>query len=519
MAMISCKDCGQQISDRAVNCPHCGAPTAEAPAPAPRAPRTLYRVLIALVVLGCVASATWLLLPNKSRDQLIGMLRKNWDHASPGSAAARVSPVGKVSPAEDQARPIPIAAPAPVYQTTAEQLAQDYNANGVATQTRLGNRRIRVSGNIAAIDEDASGHPVVKLWTTPNSSADLSLNDDQRTAAAELVKGQAINIECDKMQHRAALLGGSGCALVVVDAGENSAYLAVALSAVEGTAPVYIVGPLPKSLCETRAAHITSLVGLHAKGERVVSKHCAATAQESLPAAGCRLDSSMSTLPDLPAAHLWRYDCAAAPHAAQHRANASTRRSQRRSAPNIAAESELLASDDPGETATVTGSLALPVMDLAVTTPALALPTPGTTAPATSEKAASATSPSRAESTSVAPSDTRGASVPASSTDIAASTAAPATVTPSDLLTVKAADPGAADRIVSYCSRITSAATNRDAVAAGCRREEAAAWNRFVVQNEFPTLDDSSRRKCSEAPFPDSYVAKEACAKYHLHIN
>jgi hypothetical protein len=40
-----------------------------------------------------------------------------------------------------------------------------------------------------------------------------------------------------------------------------------------------------------------------------------------------------------------------------------------------------------------------------------------------------------------------------------------------------------------------------------------------VLNNEFPTLDDATRRKCNEPPFPDSYVAKESCARYQLHIN
>jgi hypothetical protein len=87
------------------------------------------------------------------------------------------------------------------------------------------------------------------------------------------------------------------------------------------------------------------------------------------------------------------------------------------------------------------------------------------------------------------------------------------------LATVDARDPAAANRIYSYCSNVTAAAANKEAVALGCRREEIAAWNRFAVQNEFPALDDSARQKCSQPPFPDSYVAKEACAKYQLRIN
>jgi hypothetical protein len=52
-----------------------------------------------------------------------------------------------------------------------------------------------------------------------------------------------------------------------------------------------------------------------------------------------------------------------------------------------------------------------------------------------------------------------------------------------------------------------------------CRRREAEAWTRLVVQKEFPALDDATRKKCSEPPFPDTYVAKESCARYELHMN
>jgi hypothetical protein len=84
---------------------------------------------------------------------------------------------------------------------------------------------------------------------------------------------------------------------------------------------------------------------------------------------------------------------------------------------------------------------------------------------------------------------------------------------------VKAADPSAADRIAAYCNKVTASASDQAAVAAGCRHEEVAAWTRLVLNNEYPTLDEATRRKCSESPFPDSYVAKESCAKYVLHVN
>jgi hypothetical protein len=95
---------------------------------------------------------------------------------------------------------------------------------------------------------------------------------------------------------------------------------------------------------------------------------------------------------------------------------------------------------------------------------------------------------------------------------------APTTVA-DDLASVRTKDPDAADRIVSYCNKLTSSATDPTTAAARCRRDEMAAWTRLISQNEFPALDESSRRKCSEPPFPDSYVARESCAKYQLHLD
>ncbi len=88
-----------------------------------------------------------------------------------------------------------------------------------------------------------------------------------------------------------------------------------------------------------------------------------------------------------------------------------------------------------------------------------------------------------------------------------------------DLAPVRTKDPEAAVRIASYCSKITSGAANPATVAMRCRQDEVEAWTRLTVQNEFPTLDETSRRKCNEPPFPDSFVARETCAKYQLHLD
>lgn len=76
---------------------------------------------------------------------------------------------------------------------------------------------------------------------------------------------------------------------------------------------------------------------------------------------------------------------------------------------------------------------------------------------------------------------------------------------------MRARDPQAGERIAKYCA----GAPDESA----CRSNEKAAWTRLVLQNEFPTLDEATRRKCNEPPFPLSYVANEVCARYELHLD
>jgi hypothetical protein len=88
-----------------------------------------------------------------------------------------------------------------------------------------------------------------------------------------------------------------------------------------------------------------------------------------------------------------------------------------------------------------------------------------------------------------------------------------------DLAQVRAVDPLAADHIATYCSKSMVSPNNQDSLVTECRRNEVEAWTRLVLKNEFPTLDDATRKKCNEPPFPDTYLAKERCAQYELHMN
>ncbi len=106
-------------------------------------------------------------------------------------------------------------------------------------------------------------------------------------------------------------LHGSGCALVLVDAGAKPVYLAVSLSGKAGKAPLYIVGPMPRRTCLASSDTIAMQLTSNPRSDRILSKSCAATARESVSLEGCRLSSTMSAIPDLPTAHLWKYDCVA----------------------------------------------------------------------------------------------------------------------------------------------------------------------------------------------------------------
>ena len=87
---------------------------------------------------------------------------------------------------------------------------------------------------------------------------------------------------------------------------------------------------------------------------------------------------------------------------------------------------------------------------------------------------------------------------------------------PYDLASVRATDPQAADHIAAYCAAAVKAIDRRDEIQATCMRNETNAWRRLIVEKEFPSITPGVAQLCAQPPFPDSYVAKEQCAKYEL---
>jgi hypothetical protein len=502
MALIACRECNHEVSDRASRCPRCGAPTSLSAAGKRRLKRTVYTLLTILVVGWAALTTLWLSGRLTSPSQLAGFFRVH-DRGS-ATVVMQAPPVSSTPPSTPQGAD----AQAPsIYQTSIEQLYQDYNANAVATQTRIGDSRVRVAGDVADINQDASGHPILTIAAGPEARAEMVLSETQRAAVAQLSKGDAVDIQCDHMQRIASTPHGSDCTLALINAGTSQVYLAVFLSSSTGNAPAYVIGPMSQGTCLMRQDSLVAQLNANPKSDRVASRNCVATARENIPLSGCHLSTTMSAIPDVPSAHVWKYDCSSTANALSAR---KSNTDKKKAAPRRQS------SDEPGDTEGPTDSVPQSSVVVASATTPAPPPTPAPTpAPALAPTPTSAPtiSPAPAPSTNAIAS---AADLPASPPSAAA---APARAQPDDLGTVRAADPGAADHIASYCNAATASATDRATVAAGCRHAEANAWTRLVLNNEFPALDDAMRARCNEPPFPDSYVAKESCARYQLHIN
>ena len=554
MAIISCGECSHQVSDRAASCPSCGAPVTPAVETKPRGRRVIPKVLITLMALWTLGTLLWLIVPRTATDQLIALAKTPLERLHRGTEqlwttdqvrASAQNQAAHRSAAEDQIQPTdqpssssdrsgpseqassfdqsnpphqvatadgstsvarPPAQPAstlrPVYETTAEQLYRDYSANVVAIQTKIGASLVRLSGSIAEIDLDVTGRPVVKLWTSKDNSAAMTLTEDQRGTAAQLTKGETVEIQCDKIARRGASLEGNDCTLELVDATPRQVNLALVLANNKGTARVYVVGPMSDAACLTSSEGISRL-GINQRGEHVVSKNCTAAARESIPPAGCHLNSSAVNIPGIPTAHLWRYDCSSSAVAGMSAARTKTPASSRGNAAMLAVTNGPAALD--ADTAPESQGSA----------PAPAAPRPSEHRATNIHIASASDSDTGTQEGYIGGSTTL--TLKGGSRD---TTSPGRTVAGSDdLAQVRAVDPQAAEHIATYCSKSIVSPNNQDSLVTECRRNETEAWTRLVLKNEFPTLDDATRKKCNEPPFPDTYFAKERCARYELHMN
>jgi len=517
MAIIACKECAREVSDKAACCPHCGVSITGVPRRKPRRLKAwLYGTSIAGLLAWGALTTFWLMGTIPVPKQLVAFIGTSSSSVRAAKAPEKkIERVALIATAQSAFESQPVSSA--VYRTTAEQLYQDYDANEVAIQSKIGDSPIRVTGSVAEINEDTSGHPVVTLHAGSENRADMLLTDDQRSAAAQLSKEDAVEIQCNKMQRIAARLRGSGCALVVVEAG--TVYLAVSLSGKAGNAPLYIVGPMSRKTCLANSDTIAVQVTSNPRSDRILSKSCAATAREHVSQEGCRLSSTMSAIPDIPTAHVWKYDCTAPAAETRRAAETATSRGTLIRAAAPAAAAAVAASSQPTPaTAIVPSSPDAPApkarQEAASSEAAANLPEPAPIRTAAVVPPAPVLEnnpgPTGGAARAAVNAGDAGSPQPPTPAVVAGSTSTapiPPAAVADDLVPIRTKDPEAADRIVSYCNKITSGATNPTTVAARCRRDE------------FPTLDETSRRKCNEPPFPDSFVARESCAKYQLHLD
>jgi hypothetical protein len=524
MAIIACKECARKVSDKAACCPHCGVRIAGEATRQPRRVKSwLYGTLIGVLLAWAALTTLWLTGTLPVPKQLIGVLGIGSSpvHTFIATGNKTLAPIVHDASASSAVAPQPVNSA--VYRTSVEQLYQDYDANEVAIHAKIGDNPVRIGGTVAEIHEDAD-HPVVTLHTGSDNAADMVLTDDQRPAAAQLAKDDAVEIQCNRMQRMAGRLHGSGCALVLVDAGAKLVYLSVSLAGKTDNAPVYVVGPMSRTACVASSDTVALQLTGNSTTDRIRSKSCAATAGDNLARAGCRLNSTMPAIPDLPAAHLWKYDCVM-PDAEALSAKAATSKATPRGAHRRPADSTAVAAVSPPlpsspDPASEAGAAAPPE---AVSSAAAAGAQPSTKLAAEGPPAPKRDSNLGSDGGSPLAVLEAGDAIEPPPLVVAdarstSTSPAPSAEAADDLGPVRTRDPQAADRIVSYCSKFTSS-TNTATVAARCRRDEMNAWTRLTVQNEFPNFDEASRRKCSDPPFPNSFVALESCAKYQLHLD
>jgi hypothetical protein len=465
MAIIVCRECDHRVSDQAASCPSCGAPIAAGIDASQQQQRRIVVAVIGAAALVLIGAVYWFDVRRPS---------------SPSSARSEAFSRTDQSSSLESRGDVPVT-PRTVYQTTAERLYQDYAANGVAMQTKIAGSLVRITGRISEIDEDASGSPVVKLAAGNDSNINMTLGTDEVAAAAQLSRGQTVDIQCDRMRRVQGSPEGSRCNLVLVQEAASTP-----VPVIRAPAPVSPANPVAPA-SEVHSAATSAPANTGRKSRRSLPQSVIAM----VPAIPSESESPAKATPVGAAEMTTVSPIAPAPN------GSAMPVAHEPSTPPLRFASIAEATPER-EPSVATGTTALtPTADVTST------PTVTPTAAVTPSGAVTATA----------------AAVPvASAMPIASASATPIASAPAvasdDLATVRAADPQAADHIASYCASTSGAGGG----AANCRRDEQEAWTRLVQHNEFPALDNATRLKCSQPPFPDSYRAKEICAKYELRI-
>jgi hypothetical protein len=132
-----------------------------------------------------------------------------------GDDAKKSRDLGAANAPAAQPDPAPAPASKPVFKITASKLFTDYDRNEVAADEAMKGKVIRVSGRIQSIDKDFMDDVIVNL-ATPNEfmPARMEMVKAEKSAAAGLNKGQAVEIECERMTRLVGSPSGRKCSFV-----------------------------------------------------------------------------------------------------------------------------------------------------------------------------------------------------------------------------------------------------------------------------------------------------------------
>lgn len=203
MALINCSECDRMASDQAAACPHCGAPIAKQTAavqmhPAQAMSRNvgfwlgvgifLFPVLFVWFLprqghstTSRIVGFAWLAL------MLVAMASGDRPASTPSATSSKLSQPAKVeAPAE------------PLFEVSAQQLAQAYERNTVAADQQFKGKRYKVTGVVDSINTDMFGNPYVTLRGGVNQfmQPQFELDEQHASYAAALQSGMRISLVC-----------------------------------------------------------------------------------------------------------------------------------------------------------------------------------------------------------------------------------------------------------------------------------------------------------------------------------
>ncbi len=157
MALMKCAECGQDVSDQALACPHCGFPVKAAEKEADQSSGPIGQIgpgqkfVLLTVAAALVAAVIW--FGNKPGPDPVGVTPLDGSQIAPARVAEYIQKMGeeKYKAEIDRLNELP--------RLTAQQLLREYEANEIAADQKFGGAEIILSAQVAAISKSLTGAP------------------------------------------------------------------------------------------------------------------------------------------------------------------------------------------------------------------------------------------------------------------------------------------------------------------------------------------------------------------------